>query len=148
LDARWTDFAAPDAEQVVYDPGAVGTARVVEATVTEAAACVGGVHDADGPGGDLVHIPFYEVPVRLGTERATLCVDACSGRPLPDRSLGRPGDKSQNVAGISGAVAVSWAVMFLAAAAIPNGWLAAATVGVLGIVAYWGIGSRCGDRAG
>jgi len=148
LDTRWTDFPAPDAEQVVYDPAAVGAARVVEATVTEAAARVRDAHGAEGPGGDLVHIPVYEVPIRLGKERVTLCMDACAGRPLLDRSPGRLGGSPEAAWRLGGILTASWLLMFLAAAGIPNGWLAAVAVAVLGVGAYWGIAARTGEGAG
>ena len=148
LDGRWTDFAAPEAEQVVYDPTALGGARVVEGSVAEAAARSGLPEPRDARNGDLVHIPFYDVQARIGTERVALCLDACAGRVLPDRQLSGALRTPKSVSAARGTAIVGWVAMFLAAVVAPHGWLAVGAVALIGCLTYWLLTAQLGCDGG
>jgi len=148
LEARWTDYAAPEAEQVVYDPAALGGARLVEANVAETAARSGLPDTQDPRNGDLVHIPFYEVKARIGVERVSLCLDACAGRLLPDRRPGGEPRAPKTSAAVRGTAILAWLAMFLAAAAAPHGWVAAGAVALIGCLTYWLLTAQLGSDGG
>jgi hypothetical protein len=134
LQPRWSSLSAPDAEQAIYDPGAVGKARVVEPTVAEAAARSRSARGESVPAGDLVHLPFYEVTVRVGGARLHVILDACSGRAYPDQQpAGAPG-ASPGGSFMRAMAIAGWLAMFLEAMIIPQVWLAALLVAVSGVV--------------
>lgn len=145
LEARWADVPVPEGEQVIYDPAIVGTARVVESSVAEAAARTRalGVSAASTAVGDLVHVPFYEVQARIGGGRLAISVEACSGRAYPERMPpGARGSGPRHAGALTTAV-VGFVIMFLEATFIPPAWLAVGAVGLTAVALYWTIiGSR------
>ncbi|OGB95627.1 MAG: hypothetical protein A3G35_17725 [candidate division NC10 bacterium RIFCSPLOWO2_12_FULL_66_18] len=139
LARRWTDLALPDAEQVIYDPAAVGAARVDEPSVAEAAArrrAFGEAAPSVGAG-DLVHVPFYEAQVTIGPHRVQVSLEACSGRVYPEWMP--PGVRRSGTGqGFGAATAIlGFTGMFLEAVLIPPAWLAATVVGLTGVALYW-----------
>ena len=141
LDPRWGDVAFPEAEQVIFDPAAVGTAHLIEANVAEAAARqrTFGETAASLAPGDLVHVPFYEVQALIGGDPARISLDACSGRVYPDRipaAHAVPGDRH----GLGLAMAIlGFLGMFVEALLIPPAWLAAFVVGLTALALYWAL---------
>lgn len=149
LEARWTDVALPEAEQVIYDPAMVGTAQVGEPSVAEVAArhrAFGEVAASVGAG-DLLHVPFYETQVTIGAHRLQVSLEACSGRVYPDRIP--PGVRASGAGqGFGAATAILGFIgMFLEAMLIPPPWLAATVVGLTALVLYWAILGAAGGRA-
>jgi hypothetical protein len=137
LEARWADVPVPEGEQVVYDSAIVGTARVVEPSVAEAAARYRAFGARAGPTimGDLVHVPFYEVQATIGGGRLAISVEACSGRVYPERMPPSAGSSAARHATALATAAVGFLVMFLMAILIPQAWLAALGVAL----AAWGL---------
>lgn len=139
LEARWTEVATPEAQQVIYDPAVVGAARVIEPSVAEAAARrrVFGEGADSVAAGDLVHVPFYEVRATIGAYRLQLSLEACSGRVYPDRMPpGATGPGARQAFGLTTAI-VGFLVMFLEAILIPPAWLAASAVALTALGLYW-----------
>ncbi|HEX9899526.1 MAG TPA: hypothetical protein VGC81_09880 [Candidatus Methylomirabilis sp.] len=141
LEARWTDLPTPDAEQVIFDPSIVGTARLVEPTVAEVAARnrVYGGGAASAAAGDLVHVPFYEVQATVGTGRLAVNVEACSGRVYPERMPPEVRASSAPQATTLTTGIAGFLVVFLEAMLIPPVWLAGAAVGLTALALYWAI---------
>jgi len=141
LEACWTDLPTPDAEQVIFDPSVVGTARLVEPSVAEVAARnrVYGEGAASASVGDLVHVPFYEVQATIGTGRLAVNVEACSGRVYPERVP--PGVRAASPPKVTTLTTgiVSFLVVFLEAVLIPPPWLAGAAVALTALALYWAI---------
>jgi len=138
LEACWGDVPLPEAEQVIYDPSAVGGAPVVEPSVAEAAARsrLFGEGAAAAAPGELVHVPFYEVGATLGGSRLTVSVEACTGRIYPERMP--PGARTSE-AGVLTAAIAGFLVMFLEAVLIPLAWLAAGAVALTAVGLYWAV---------
>lgn len=139
LEARWSEVTLPEGEQVIYDPAAVGTARVDEPSVAEAAARRRTFGDAaaSAGAGDLVHVPFYEVQATIGAHRLQVSLEACSGRVYPNRIP--PGARASGGGqgfGVGTAV-LGFAGMFLEAMLIPPAWLATTVVALTGVALYW-----------
>jgi len=149
LEAGWTDISAPEGEQVIYDPSIVGAARVMQATVAEAAARTRafGASAASVAAGDLVHVPFYEVQATIGAGRLAVSVEACSGRVYPDRMPAGTGGSAARQANAMTTAVVGFVVMFLEAMLIPPLWLAAGAVGLTAVGLYWTIIGGMGSRA-
>ena len=141
LDPRWGEVAYPEAEQVIFDPAAVGTAHMIEGTVAETAARqrTFGEAAASLTPGDLLHIPFYEVQAMIGGDQARIRVDACSGRVYPER-LPAAAAVSEGRSGFSLAMAIlGFLGMFVEAVLIPPAWLAALAVGLTALTLYMAI---------
>jgi hypothetical protein len=84
LSAHWDGLATPEAEQIFFDPEEVRGASLEEASVPEQSARRRqGL--PDDRVGELVHLPFFELDAAAGSFRATLVLDACSGRIYTDR---------------------------------------------------------------
>lgn len=149
LETRWTDLALPEAEQVIYDPAAIGTAQLDEPSIVEAAArqrAFGGAA-ASVPPGDLVHVPFYEAQAMVGPHRLQVSLEACSGHVYPERMP--PGARASGAGqgfGMAAAV-LGFAGMFLEAMLIPPAWLAATLVGLTGVALYWMLVNNPGGRS-
>jgi hypothetical protein len=141
IEARWSDITIPDAEQVIYDPAVAGTGRVVEPSVTEAAARARLFGEGDAPAttGELVHVPFYEVQATINTRRLGLSVDACSGRVYPDRMPPSAQTSTGGQAGVITTAMLGLAVMFLEAMVIPPTWLATGAVALTAVGLYWAL---------
>ncbi len=145
LEPRWSEITFPEAEQVIFDPSAVGTAHVVEPEVAEAAARHRAFGEAAGSlaPGDLLHVPFYEVEGLLAGHKTRLCLDACSGRVYPDR-IPTAGAASGGRHGFGLAMAILvFLGMIVEAVLIPPVWLAALVVGLTALGLYWAL---VGDR--
>jgi len=136
VEGRWTEVPAPEAEQEVFDPAALGNAPVVESSVPEAAARARAFGGDAPAAGDLVHVPFYDLTLRAGTEAVRVAVDACAGHVYPDRFPAGVGRQESGEASRA-RLAVGWLLMFLAALLIPPAFLAALVVGALGWTLYW-----------
>ena len=148
LEARWTDLPTPDAEQVIFDPSIVGTARLVEPTVAEVAARnrIYGEGAVPAAAGDLVHVPFYEVQATVGSGRLAVNVEACSGRVYPERMPpGVRGSSAHQATTLTTGI-VSFLVVFLEAMLIPPPWLAVVAVGLTALALYWAIVGGEGKR--
>lgn len=143
------DLSVPEAEQTIFDPAAVGSAQVLEGSVAEAAARA----RASDPGaaapnpGELVHIPFYEVSVRLGGYEARVSLEACSGQVYPERMPPGVRDRARQPFGTWTAV-LGFLVMFLEAVLVPSGWVAAIAVALTALALSWAIMSDAGSRSG
>ena len=138
LESRWADVPAPPAEQVIYDPAAVGGGRVVEPNVAEAAARqrVFGGDAASVGAGDLVHVPFFEGEVMIGLHRMQVSLEACSGWVYPDRMpAGAREPEARQAARVTTAI-LGFLGMFLGAMLVPPLWLAVVVVGVIGVAVY------------
>jgi hypothetical protein len=139
LDPRWGDVTFPEAEQVIFDPAAIGTAQLIEANVAEAAARqrTFGETAASLTPGDLVHVPFYEIQALIGGDPTRISLDACSGRVYSDRvapAPAVPGDRH----GLGLAMAIlGFLGMFVEALLIPPVWLAVCVVGLTALALYW-----------
>ncbi len=137
LEPRWRQVAAPMAEQSLYDPAALKNARVVEATLPEGAARCRALPPDEAGTGELVHLPFYEQRGVMRGRGLDLAVDACSGRVYADR-LPSGGQAEVRREGFSlGLALLGFVVMYLGAAVVPPGWMAALVVGLLGWAVYW-----------
>lgn len=137
LDVRWADVQIPEAEQVFYDPALVEGAEVVESSVAEAATRQR-LPAGDGvKPGELVHVPFFEVAMRIETSRLAVSVEACSGRvyasAMPESVLAR------RASGVGQLVTMGlgFAVMLAEAALLPPAWLAAPAIVATAFVTYW-----------
>lgn len=138
LEAQWTELRLPEAEQVSFDAAHVQGAVVVEPTVPEAAARarVGGERSA--PEGDLVHLPAYEMTMRLGSTRLPVAVEACSGKVVCAAAPGTEGTRAAAmrraawmVSGGAAILGVAMAIRPFAFAATASAALAALLYGVL-----------------
>lgn len=139
VEDRWGDVEIPEAEQVFYDPVLVEGAEVVESSVPEAAARPR-LPAGEGAGsGELVHLPFFEVAMRIGTSRLAVSVEACSGRvyasPMPASVLAR----RESGAGRLVTMGLGFAGMLAEAALLPPGWLAALAVVATALITYWAV---------
>lgn len=137
LEACWTDVPIPDAEQVIYDPSIVGGALVVEPTVAEAAARQRLQAGEGVKPGELVHVPFFEVAMWIGTSRLAVSVEACSGRvyasAMPESLLAR---RARGVGQLV-TMGLGFGLMLAEAALLPPAWLAAPVVVATAFVTYW-----------
>jgi hypothetical protein len=141
LESRWGDVAFPEAEQVIFDPAAVGTAQVIEVTVPEAAARHRAFDEASASTapGDLLHVPFYEVQTLIGGYQTRVSLDACSGRVYPDR-FPTAGPASGGRHGFGMAMAIlGFLGMFVEAVLVPPVWLAAVVVALTALALYWAL---------
>jgi hypothetical protein len=129
------DLRPPDAEQVFFDASHVQGVEVVDAAIPEAAARARAFGEATAPPGDLVHLPFYDISVRLGELRRRLTIDACSGTVLTPEGEPAPGPRT-SVARHVLALTGGGLVMSAAAATIRPLESAAAVVAALAAVLY------------
>jgi hypothetical protein len=139
VDPRWQAPQHPEGEQVLFDPEALRGAEIVEATLVEGAArerAMAGMEDGSAAG-SLVHVPFYDTDVRIGTGLVQVSVDACSGHVYPQRmppgspGAARTGPQSMWLA------AVAVLIMVAEAAAIRSPWLAGLAVAVMAALSAW-----------
>jgi len=137
LDPRWGEIAPPDAEQVVFDPAELGGATLVEAAVEEAAARTRLPETERGKPGTLVHLPFFDASIRVGTLSVSVLIEAGSGQvyaaALP---LVRRTSRSGASALVLGAGLL---VMIAAAALLPAWWVALPAVAVTALFLYGGV---------
>jgi hypothetical protein len=124
---RWTDLKIPGAEQVFYDPALVKGAEVVECAVPEEAAREHAGAESGAKPGDLVHVPFFEVRMTVGTVTVPAGVEACSGQIYTD-AIPRAG--AALGAGRVMALALGGLVMLTEAALLPWLWVAVPAVAV------------------
>jgi hypothetical protein len=121
LKPRWTDLKIPEAEQAFFDPALVERAEVVEATVPEAAARERAGAESGAKPGDLLHVPFFEVGVKVGTTAVPASVEACSGQVYMD-ALPRPAAAAG--AGLAVKLLLGALLMLVEAALLPRAWVA------------------------
>ena len=143
LDPRWSEVAAPDGEQVVFDPAEVGEATLVEPAVEEAAARSRLPEATGAKPGELLHVPFFDAAVRCGALRFPVLVEASSGRvyagPVPESMPGsRPAGTRLFLGG-------GLLLMTAEAALLPAWWLTVPTLAVTAAFVYWGLAS--GEQA-
>ncbi len=141
LEGRWNDVPAPPAAQVIYDQAAVGPGRVVESSVPEGAArrrALGEGAASIGPG-DLVHVPFYEGEVMIGSHPVQVSLEACAGRVYPGRIPQAVQAAGERRTFGPTALALSFLALFLEALFIPPLGLAAVVVGLTALVLYWAL---------
>lgn len=147
LETRWAEIPTPEGEQGVYDIAAVGEARVVEAGVAEAAARARILGEGAATPGDLVHIPFYEMAVRLGSHPVRVSLEACSAHVYPDRIPPGARRSSGRRAFSAWTAILGFLAMAVEAMLIPVGWIAAAAAALTATAIYWGIVGDAGDAA-
>ena len=139
VDPRWQAPQHPEGEQVLFDPDALRGAEVVEATLVEGAARERAMAGAE-PGraaGSLVHVPFYDLEVRVGTSVVPVSVDACSGQVYAQRvPPGTPGFGRESGQG-AWMAGLAVLIMVAEAAAIRSPWLAGLTVAITAILSAW-----------
>ena len=121
LKPRWTDLKIPEAEQAFFDPALVERAEVVEATLPEAAARERAGAESGVKPGDLLHVPFFEVGVKVGTTAVPASVEACSGQVYMD-ALPRPAAAAG--AGLAVKLLLGALLMLVEAALLPRAWVA------------------------
>jgi hypothetical protein len=95
--------------------------------VPEAAARERSGVDSGVKPGDLVHVPFFEVRMKLGTVTVTVSVEACSGQISVD-AIPRAG--AATGAGRVMTLALGGLVMLTEAALLPWLWVAVPAVAV------------------
>jgi hypothetical protein len=142
LEARWADVPAPEGEQAVFDPTSLGGARVVEASLAEAAARVRTLGEGSGAPGDLIHVPFYEMPVSIGGVQVRLSLEACSGHVYPERIPSEARGRSGRQAFSAWTAVLGFLAMVVEALLIPPAWLAAIVVALTAAAFYWAIVSE------
>jgi len=127
----------PEGEQLFYDSTLVEGAEVVESSMAEAAARRRFQVGEGAKPGELVHVPFFEVALRIGTSPLVMNVEACSGHiysSMTSESMlaERPSGPGRPVT-----MGVGFVVMLAEAALIPSAWLAAGALALTGAVLYW-----------
>jgi hypothetical protein len=149
LEACWNDMPVPEGEQVLFDPSSVGTARLVEQSVAEAAARsrLFGASAATVPAGDLVHVPFYEIQATVGTGRLGASVEACSGHVYAERLPAGIKVSAAPRVGAGMTAVMGFVILFLEAMLIPPPWLAALVVALTAWVLYRVVISNMGSAA-
>lgn len=136
VDARWADVQIPEAEQVFYDPALVEGAEVVESSVAEAAARQRLPAGEGLTPGELVHVPFFKVAMRIETSRLAASVEACCGRvyasAMPESVL------ASRMGGVGRLVTMGlgFAVMLAEAVLLPPAWLAAPGIVATAFITY------------
>jgi hypothetical protein len=136
LKPRWTDLKIPEAEQVFFDPALVEKAEVVEATVPEAAARERAGAESGAKPGELLHVPFFEVGVKVGTVTVPASVEACSGQVYVDAL---PPTAAAAGAGLAVKLLLGALLMLVEAALLPWAWVALPVVFVTAWLTYLAI---------
>ena len=136
LKPRWTDLKIPEAEQAFFDPALVERAEVVEATVPEAAARERAGAESGAKPGDLLHVPFFEVGVKVGTTSVPASVEACSGQVYVDAL---PRTAAAAGAGPAVRLVLGALLMVVEAALLPRAWVALPVVFVTAWLTYLAI---------
>jgi len=136
VDPRWQTPQHPEGEQVLFDPNSLRGAEVVEATLIEGAARERASAGADaGPAaGSLVHLPFYDLDVRVGTSSVPVSVDACSGHVYPQRIPPGSSGTGRGASPAASLAAFALLVMVAEAAAIRSPWLAGLAVAATAVL--------------
>jgi hypothetical protein len=149
LDPRWEAPRHPEGEQTLFDPDALRGTEVIEATLVEGAARERALAGRASPStaGTLVHLPFYDFELRLGTAVVQVSVDACSGHVysgrIPSASSLRRGDDGRS----AWLTVLGVLSMAAEAAVIRSGWLAALAVAITAAVLTWAL-RQTGGTAG
>ena len=141
LEEAWAILAPPDAEQLFFDPSLVRKADLVEPTVPEAAARRRAFGGTETPAGDLVRLPVYEMPIRLGQRELLVVVEACSGTVV------RPGGWGPDRGGTGTAWRTGWmlggGVLMLVAAVAIRPWAGAGlAVGILAFLLVFALAPK------
>ena len=121
LKPRWTDLKIPEAEQTFFDPALVEKAELVEATVPEAAARERAGAESGAKPGDLLHVPFFEVGIKLGAAILPASVEACSGQVYLDAL---PRIAAAAGAGPGVTLVLGALLMVVEAVLLPRAWVA------------------------
>lgn len=146
VETEWAELHLPDGEQVSFDPAHVRGAVVIEPTVPEAAARARVVGDGSAPEGDLVHVPAYEVSMRLEGTRLRVAIEACWGTVV---CAGAPGAEGTRAAAIRRAAwMVASGVIVLAVGMATRPFAIAATVAALLAVLLYGVLASEGSGSG
>jgi len=148
VDPRWQAPQHPEGEQTLFDPDALHGAEVVEATLVEGAARERAAAGAEpgSPAGSLVHLPFYDLEVRVGTSVVPVSVDACSGHVYPQRvPPASPGFGRESRQDAWMAV-LAILVMVAEAAAIRSPWLAGLAIAITAIPFVWMLRAGAGPQ--
>ncbi|MCX5736380.1 MAG: hypothetical protein NTW68_19025 [candidate division NC10 bacterium] len=136
LKPRWADLKIPEAEQAFFDPALVARAEVVEATLPEAAARERAGPESGAKPGDLLHVPFFEVGVKVGTATVPASVEACSGQVYVDAL---PRAAAAAGAGPAVRLVMGALLMLVEAALLPRAWVALPVVFVTAWLTYLAI---------
>jgi hypothetical protein len=136
LKPRWTDLKIPEAEQAFFDPALVKGAEVVEATVPEAAARERAGAESGAKPGELLHVPFFEVGIKVGATTLPASVEACSGQVYVDAL---PRTEAAAGAGPAVTLVLGAVVMVTEAALLPRAWVALPVVFVTAWLTYLAI---------
>jgi hypothetical protein len=133
LKPRWTDLKIPEAEQAFFDPALVEKAELVEATVPEAAARERAGAESGARPGDLLHVPFFEVGIKLGAAILPASVEACSGQVYLDAL---PRATAAAGAGSGVTLVLGALLMVVEAVLLPRAWVALPVVFVTAWLTY------------
>jgi len=146
LETQWAELRLPEAEQVSFDAAHVQGAVVVEPTVPEAAARarIGG--DKPAPEGDLVHVPAYELSMRLEGTRLPVAVEACSGTVVCAAAPGAEGGRAAAFRRATWMASAGLAIVGVGMAIRPFAF--AATVAALLAVLLYGVLASEGRGSG
>jgi len=136
VDPRWDAPQHPEGEQVLFDPEALRTAEVIEATLVEGAArerASSGQASA-ATVGTLVHLPFYDLELRLGETVVQISVDACSGHVYAGRIPAGFRLRGADMVWTTSLTVVGVLCMVVEAAFIPSWWAAGLVVAITAVV--------------
>jgi len=139
VDPRWRAPQPPEGEQVLFDPEALRGAEVVEATLVEGAAreraSIGS--EPVSAVGTLVHLPYYDLEVRVGTCVVQVSVDACSGHVYPQRIPPASRGPGRNIRQGTWLVGLALPLMAAEAAVIRSAWAAGLTIAITAVMLIW-----------
>jgi hypothetical protein len=137
LKPRWTDLKIPEAEQVFFDPALVEKAELVEATLPEAAARVRAGDESGARPGELLHVPFFEIEMKVGAATTLAAsVEACSGQVYVDAP---PRTAAAAGAGPALTLALGALLMVVEAALLSRAWMTLPVVFVTAWFTYLAI---------
>jgi len=141
VDPRWEAPRHPEGEQILFDPDILRGSEVIEATLVEGAARERALAGQASPStaGTLVHLPFYDLELRLGAAVVQVSVDACSGHVYADRIPPGSGVRQANMRRTAWLPVLGVLIMAAEAAVIRSGWLAGLAVAITAVLLTWAL---------
>jgi hypothetical protein len=139
VDPRWEVPRHPEGEQILFDPDTLRGAEVIEATLVEGAARERALTGQASPStaGTLVHLPFYDLELRLGAAVVLVSVDACSGHVYSGRIPPGSGAHRPDTGRAAWLTLLGVLLMAAEAAVIRSGWLAGLAVAITAVLLTW-----------
>ncbi|MBI4537573.1 MAG: hypothetical protein HY712_06415 [candidate division NC10 bacterium] len=149
LASFWSGVVPPAGQRTVFDPAAMaGGTEVVEPAVPEAAARIQACGAETAEPGVLIHVPFFELRLRLGSDEREVAVEACSGRVygtnLGAGAVAAAGGRRR----LRRLATAGWVGLFVAGASLPVWWLSAPIVGIGAWILYHLILAQEQEEAG